>query len=96
MTVQVGSDSRVESAASRAWVGIVPSMRVWAKPLEARAVPMMERKEVHWEKMTVFVVGSFLRAAVRMVSKASTLEELRSESKSSGGALVLVVDSPSS
>ena len=60
-------------AASRAGERMEPSMRVKGRERAVRAVPMMSRKEVHWLKMTVLVVGSLVWEAWRMESKASTL-----------------------
>ena len=60
-------------AASRAEADMVPSIRVCDNPAVSRCRAMISRKEVHWLKMTVLVVGSFRREAWRMESKAVIL-----------------------
>jgi len=80
-------------AASRARERMEPSMRVKGRERAVRALPMMSRKEVHWLKMTVLVVGSLVWEAWRMESRASTLLLELELGESMGGGLA---DSPRS
>ena len=72
MIVVLGSASRASSAISRCGAIMLPSMRVYLRPLASRWGCKISRKDVHCEKTIVLLLLSFAEAS-RIWSRASTL-----------------------